>query len=40
MQVKYKSIIGRKVMKLATLFKPVDGIRNHMKEQVEIYGKK
>ena len=27
-------------MKIATLFKPDDGIRDHMKEQVEIYGKK
>lgn len=40
MHDKYKSIIGIKVMKIATLFKPDDGIIDYMKEQVEIYGKK
>lgn len=31
--------LGKEDMKIATLFKPDDGIRDYMKEQVELYGK-
>ena len=32
-------VLGREDMKISTLFKPDDGVKNYMKEQVKKHGK-